>query len=190
MDFGDLVILLILLAPLLRRLFGKKQKPTSLPPRDAVDGLPSARPVEDPLAEALRQIRVALAEPEPTAPPVAASSPPKPLPARPKPLGPKPKRTPEFHVLGAFEHDEHGFGKSNPISEETFERKGVSSASTDRIKQNALHKVDLRTPIEVQHDDPASASDFAHMLTDAARLREAFVMKEILDPPRSKHRGR
>jgi hypothetical protein len=190
MDFGDLVLLLILLAPLLKRLFGKEQKPTARPEGTPIDEEPAlvSRPGQDPLAEALRQIREALKEPEPK--PVAANAPPKPLPARPKPLPPKPKREPEFRALGSFEHDEHGFGASNPISEELFERGRKPAPATKRISQKALGKVDLSTPIEVTKGGSASGVGFARMLTDDARLREAFVMKEILDPPRSLHRGR
>jgi hypothetical protein len=192
MDFGDLIILLILLAPLLKRLFGKEQKPPARPQGTLLDDHPAlvSRPEQDPLAEALRQIREAMAESEPAA--SATSAPPKPLPARPKPLPPKPKREPEFRALGAFEHDEHGFGLSNPISEELFERgrKPTPAPATKRITQKALGKVDLTTPIEVTKGGAASGQSFARMLTDDARLREAFVMKEILDPPRSMHRGR
>lgn len=191
MDFGDIVLLLILLAPLLKRLFGKEQKPAPRPKNGAPEGQPArlSSPEQDPLAEALRQIRVALAEPEPE--PVAErSAPPKPLPARPKPLPAKPKRVPEFHALGAFEHDEHGFGTSNPLSEEVFERRTARPATKEQIKQKALDKIDLKTPIEVTQAGAASKVGHARMLTDATRLREAFVMKEILDPPRSMHRGR
>lgn len=191
MDFGDLIILLILLAPLLRRMFGKKQAPAPRPQNGATEGQPArlSAPEHDPLAEALRQIRVALAEPEPE--PVAEwSAPPKPLPARLKPLPTKPKRVPEFHALGAFEHDEHGFGTSNPISEEVFERRTARPATKEQIKQKALDKIDLKTPIEVTQAGAARGTDYTRMLTDATRLREAFVMKEILDPPRSMHRGR
>lgn len=190
MDFGDLIILLILLAPLLKRLFGKEQKPPARPQGTLLDEHPAfvSRPEQDPLAEALRQIREAMAEPEPKS--STASAPSKPLPARPKPLPQKPKREPEFKALGAFDHDEHGFGKSNPISEELFERGRTPAPATKRIKQKALGKVDLSTPIEVTKGGSASGQSFARMLTDDARLREAFVMKEILDPPRSMHRGR
>ena len=181
MDFGDIVILLILFAPLLRRLFGKKQNPAQRPASGDVEVMPiGPAPGDDPLAEALRQIRAALAEPEPTphaAPKTVAAS----APAR-----------SEFHALGAFEHDEHGFGRSNPISEEIFEQREPASsfARAQRIKEQALNKVDLKKPIEVTRDVSATTADMARMLTDHTRLREAFVMKEILDPPRSVHRGR
>ena len=185
MDFGDIIILLILFAPLLRRLFGKKQRPTPPPTGKGIGQQPSLAPPDgDPLAEALRQIREALAEQEPASVAPPKASPPKPAPA---------KLEPEFHALGSFEHDEHGFGASNPISEELFERRDrveQKAASTARIKQKALDKVDLNRPIEVTRHRSQSAASIARMLTDETRLREAFVMKEILDPPRSLSRER
>ena len=57
MDFGDIVILLLFLVPVLRRIFGKKQPtPRPVPPPDGT----TSRRIEDPLAEALRQIREAM----------------------------------------------------------------------------------------------------------------------------------
>ncbi len=183
MEFGDIIILLILLVPVLRRLFGKKQ-PKRGPAPQGVD-LPSAAG-EDPLAEALRQIRKALGEPEPTPVPSVSS---KPLPAQPRPLFPRPVREPEFHSLGAFEHDEHGFGKSNPLSEETFER-GAPSAKTGRaakrIKPKPLEEIDLTAPIKVKEDGESSRSHLTRMLKDPARARDAFVLQEVFGPPRSR----
>lgn len=188
MDFGDLILLLILLAPLLRRLFGKDQKKAPRPKREPADErIASSRAAaDDPLAEALRQIREAMAEPEPESASSTAS--PRPFPDRPRPLAPPPAREPEFHGLGAFEHDEHGFGQSNPISEEVFEHRRAVPAprkSTAPLKQKALKKVDLSTPIEVKPVGASERPDYARMLDDHTRLREAFVLKEILDPPRS-----
>jgi hypothetical protein len=102
-------------------------------------------------------------------------------------------REPEFHGLGAFEHEEHGFGRSNPLSEEVFERQPAfqKRGATDRIEQKPLKQVDLTTPIEVKKVASASTSRSpADVLRDPARAREAFIMKEVLDPPRSLRRRR
>jgi hypothetical protein len=198
MDLGDLLILLLFLFPVLSRLFGGKKKPTPqrtrpLPRPDDAARRPEA---EDPLADALRQIREALGEVEPEPAPEPAPptpEPPKPLPERPRPVLPKPVREPEFRGLGAFEHEEHGFGRSNPLSEEVFERQPAfqNRGATDRIEQKPLKQVDLTTPIEVKKvAGPTLRRTTADVLRDPARAREAFIMKEVLDPPRSRRSGR
>lgn len=195
MDLGDLLILLLFLFPVISRLFGGNKKPTPqrtrpLPRPDDAARRPE---VEDPLADALRQIREALGEvepePEPAPPP---PSPPKPLPERPRPVLPAPVREPEFRGLGAFEHEEHGFGRSNPLSEEVFERQPAfqKRGATDRIEQKPLKQVDLTTPIEVKKVTQATRETAADVLRDPARAREAFIMKEVLGPPRSLRRPR
>ncbi|MDX1532093.1 MAG: hypothetical protein R3362_11255, partial [Rhodothermales bacterium] len=163
-----------------------------LPERD-----PSAE--VDPLSEALRQIREALGEPpappapepEPAAPPAAT---PPPSVATP-PLA-RPPRDREFQGLGAFEHEEHGFGKSNPLSEEAFERRPALGAArrpaTTPIRTGAglPEKVDLERPLEIEQVGRArsgtDATDPLRLLSDPRRAREAFVLKEVLGPPRSR----
>ncbi len=184
MDFNLLVFLLIFLAPLLKRLFEKRQpKPTPkrVPPESRP--APSERP-DDPLGEALRQIREALSEPAP---------PPRPLPKDPEPVVAKPvaaKPDGEFRSLGEFKHEAHGFGPENPLSEEVFEQRPrfAARAATERIKQKPLGDVDLTTPLEVATAAGSSSSDLSRLLRDPERAREAFVLKEILDAPRSRRR--
>lgn len=194
MDLGDFLILLLFLFPVLSRLFGGKKKPTPQRTRPVrrPDGPSQQRPdAGDPLADALRQIREALGEtePEPASP---TPEPPRPLPERPRPVLPEPVREPEFHELGAYEHEEHGFGRSNPLSEEVFERKPAfqKRGATDRIEQKPLKQVDLTTPIEVKKVAGTSSQTAADVLRDPARAREAFIMKEVLGPPRSRSRRR
>lgn len=183
MDLGDLLILLLFLFPVLSRLFGKKRPPQHTPSADS----PSAAPPDDPLADALRQIREALGETTPEPPPPKPPAEPERTVLPPKPAAPAQARVPEFHGLGAYEHDEHGFGRSNPLSEETFERMPQPQRhdGTDRIDQRPLKNVDLTTPIEVKKVVPTTRSSLAEALQDPARAREAFVMYEVLGPPRS-----
>ncbi len=177
MDFDLIVFLLIFLFPLFQRLFGKKQPQPSKSKRTPreVESTPSEQ-IEDPLGEALRQIREALGEPtEPTPEPT------KPVVA---------KRDDEFREIGDFEHEAHGFGRENPISEEVFEQRPAfqTHRSTKRIPQKTLRQVNLSTPLEVKKaDDTATSSrtDLTRRLRRASSARNAFVLKEILDAPRS-----
>lgn len=188
MDFGDLIILLLFLFPIFSRLFGKKkpqQKRKRPVPASERPTRPQPTEMDDPLAEALRQIREALGETEPE-------------PKRPQwQTVERPLEAPsEFHEVGEFEHDEHGFGRSNPISEEVFEERPAFremrdtnrlTQGTDRIKQKPLKSVDLTTPIEVNRSlGTESTETTANALRDPKRAREAFIMKEVLGPPRSK----
>lgn len=183
MEFIDeLIILLLFLFPVISRLFGKKTRPGQHQAPSA-ESASSPSSTGDPLTDALRQIREALgeAEPEPT------PAPPKPRPERPRPVSPERTPKPERHGLGAFERDERGFGRSNPLSEEVFERKPEVQrrGGTDRIEQKPLKQVDLTTPIEVKQVAPTSRSGLADALRDPARAREAFALREVLGPPRS-----
>jgi hypothetical protein len=194
MDLGDLLILLLFLLPFLSRLFGKQDKPTPqrqrpLPTPDGRERAP--RPdLEDPLGEALRQIREALGETE--------TEPERPQ----RQTVERPLEAPaEFREVGEFEHDEHGFGRSNPLSEEVFENRPayremrgtdrLDQMATDRIKQKPLKSVDLTTPLEVDRTVGTEATETtADALRDPKRAREAFIMKEVLGPPRSQQRLR
>ncbi len=178
MDFDLLVFLLIfLVAPLLRRLFESRKRPQ--PADMEASPKPSPEAARDPLAEALRQMREALGEP------------PAPLPQNPPPVTlPARQAEHEFHSLGRFEHDAHGFGRENPASEEVFEQRPAftTRGTTERIRRDALSEVDLTTPLEVVAVDPSARPDLARQLRDPQRAREAFVLKEILGPPRSRRR--
>lgn len=187
MDFGDLLILLLFLLPVLQRIFGKKQpaqkgKRPRPAPADVEEW--QGAEMDDPLGEALRQIREALGEAEPEPEPVVTAPRREGLRAPERPVN----RPSEFHEIGAFEHEEHGFGLSNPISEELFEQRAAfdEQAATDRIKQKPLESVDLSTPIEVKKVATSSKTSAAEYLRSRKRAREAFILKEVLDPPRSR----
>ncbi len=213
MDFGDLLILLFILAPLLQRFFGKKepeapqpvpQPAPNRPPRreprrseplpadpervtareprggpKPVEVRPEAQAAEDPFAEALRQIREALGdaappEPEPLPEPAPLPEPPA-LPKTPRLPPPRPRG--EFRPVGEFEHEAHGFGVENPLSEEVFERRGGGFRAP----------LSAPDPIVDLDDDfgapPSPSAELAKRLADPERAREAFVLREVLDRP-------
>ncbi len=176
MDFDLIIFLLIFLVPVLRRLFEKK-RPDPADMEASPEPLPRAE--RDPIAEALRQMREAFGEPAP--------APSAPLPQNPPPVTARPT---EFRALGEFEHEAHGFGRENPLSEEVFEQRPAFSTrgSTDRIRRDALEEIDLTTPLEVKAPTDSSSSGLAHRLRDRQSARDAFVLKEILGPPRSRRR--
>ena len=182
MDFGDLIILLLFLAPFLGRIFGKKPQP-------GVPGeSPTGREIEDPLADALRQIREALGEDVPS----------RGLDPDPEPVVDR-RATPnqrsafeaadtEFRPVGEFEHDAHGFGRQNPLSEEVFEQRPafVTTGGTDPIGTHTPPPVDLTTPIEVEKPTSSAGPSLASILRDPQRAREAFILHEVFDGPRSR----
>lgn len=189
MSFDDLLLLLILLAPLLRRLFQKAKQPQqprvpqpSREPEHPLGTEPALeRAPQDPLAEALRQIREALGEPPPAPAPAPAPTPP---PVAKAPPPPRPSPQPERFGLGGFEHDEHGFGRSNPLSEEAFEQRPRGAEPAPRPRP---------APPRPRPAAPANADlrrDVLAMLRDPHRAREAFMIQQILAPPLSRTQRR
>lgn len=96
-----------------------------------------------------------------------------------------------FHDQSGFDHDEHGFGKSNPFSEEVFEqapRDPAPPAHADGHLDYNPHGtpgsvIDSKPVRSRRRMHPAAAS-----LLGASGLKEAFVLKQILDEPLSKRR--
>ena len=187
MDFGDLIILLLFLAPVLRRIFGGKQrtKPKPVPPSEGT----TSRQIEDPLAEALRQIREALEDGAETKEQVETPSYDSPLKPEPRAIPKSVRRESEFHALGEFEHEAHGFGRENPLSEEVFEQRPafVKAPATEPIRVAPPKRVDLTTPLEVKKTPSSSTSTaLAQALRDPQKARDAFVLYEVFGPPKSK----
>lgn len=166
MDFIELVILLIIfLAPAIGRLFGKKQPPA--PPRPAEPGGEDAPPTQqietDPISEALRQIREALAE------------------GSAEPVRTEPD--PAFATTGSTAPKRKEPKRKDPPKRKEPKRKDL----TKRI--DLAERVDLAKPPEVAKPAPAfSARTFTRRLRDPQRAREAFILHEVFGPPRSRRR--
>lgn len=102
----------------------------------------------------------------------------------------RPKRIePEFrsaeapiHEDATFQHEQHGYGPDNPLSEESFERRPAFSTRTplpdltEAFDPHGLKRPGISPP-------PAApdAPTWRRRLADPARAREAFVLKTILE---------
>ena len=93
---------------------------------------------------------------------------------------------PEFHALGAFDHEEHGFGPSSPFSEEAFEH---LARGTDVTEHAPGHLLDDAHGLFGAEGLPTPAR---HPLVERLRhpdaVRDAFALREILDTPRARRR--
>lgn len=144
-----------------------------------------------PFEEIIRQIQEAAADaqadrqgvvPETTT--VFAGAPP--------PSMPPPARsadTSEFHGLGGFDHETHGFGAVNPFSEESFEMQAPSPPppAHERGHLDYSPHSTLGDVAEVSGRGRKRHPLVARLRT-ADGLRNAFIMKEILDRPVSRRR--
>lgn len=120
------------------------------------------------------------APPQPAPPP-----PPKPVPTQPLTPKPTPALAPaefqapagSFDALAPVDHERHGFGTQNPLSEEAFEKApafGPRPAVADR--RYDPHGLDhRRQPRELGRDWRAA-------LRDPKAAREAFVLQTIFGP--------
>ena len=164
---------------------------------------------ETPFQDALRQIREALeeAQQEPSArqEQPAPQPPPLPHPTRkptrlpdphPSPLAAPPPirldRRTGFESESVFErgpsaHERHGFGRENPLSEESFERRPVFAPEPGARHPAAFDPHRLRQP-------PAAVPASRRQATLLERLRrpstaqDALIMAEVLGPPKGKLR--
>jgi len=159
----DLIFLLALLGfYLLRRFLGAQQQQGQKPmpkPRPSDEGEPA-------FDDALEEIRRALGmEPIPETPGPAPERPPRPLPA------PEPARRPrgEFHVADT----------GRPEFEERFLR--GESTFGDPLKGHT-HAKPVRKAVEPTPPTPRPR----RLLATRKQLRDAFVLKEVLGPPRAR----
>lgn len=110
---------------------------------------------------------------------------PAPLPAPPaKPVRP-PAPTYEFRApAGSFDvarptdHERHGFGAENPLSEESFERRPPGAPAPVTRPDVDPHELRPRPPAPPARRMPTVA-DWRRRLTDPAAAREAFVLQTI-----------
>ena len=97
---------------------------------------------------------------------------------------------PDFHDQGRFEHDEHGFGAANPFSEERFEIQPASPpppahapGHLDYDPHEALGGISAPS-IPGRKPHP-----LVKRLQSSSGLKEAVILKEILDRPVSRRRA-
>lgn len=107
--------------------------------------------------------------------------------------------TPNFeedatYALGGtqdFDHDEHGFGTDNPFSEEAFEAAPRNPTPPQHAPGHLdynPHKTGLGTLDKPAHRKRARRHPKVATLMSPRGLRDAFVLKQILDEPLSKRR--
>ena len=177
----DLLPFLALLVYAVLRALGARNKAArtsaSAPGDAAPDENPNARPQTD-FDELARHLESLI-----SGVPVEATPPPP----------PEPRYKPEFHSSevnvdesASFQHQAHGFGPANPLSEEMFERQpAFRRTPSPRASLEAFDPHGLKRPIE----PPApSGSRWKKRLADPKRAREAFVLQTILERPQERRR--
>ena len=99
---------------------------------------------------------------------------------------PEPRYEPEFHSSEApvdesagFQHDAHGFGYQNPLSEQSFESLPAFAGAPrrDRSKKHDPHR------LKKSAAPPKPTSKWTKRLASPSRAREAFVLKTIFERP-------
>ncbi|WP_420457307.1 hypothetical protein [Rubrivirga sp.] len=133
----------------------------------------------DQLEEAMQEANGSAPEPEPVPPPVVE------LPERPR--GPRlPTATPEFRTLpGSFDaptpvdHDAHGFGRDNPLSEERFEQ-APAFAPPPAPADRSFDPHGLRQRRRAAK--ATKAATWRRRLRDPEAARDAFVLQTIFGP--------
>lgn len=170
-----LPFLLLILYAVLRALRGRN-RPQQPAPQPDTEGSPQRQTDLDELARHLEALMTGVPVDEKLTPP-----PP-----------PEPRYEPEFHNAevavdesASFQHQRHGFGPENPLSEETFERQ-PAFVRVPRPRDTPAfdpHQLKRRAP-----QPPAPASRWRTRLADPQRAREAFVLKTILERPSKRRR--
>lgn len=177
-SFLPLVIFLLYLLSQVRK--ARRNAQTQPPPIEPADRAEDrAAPRRTPFEELVRQIQEAAeAERE------AATPSPRPAPGA-SPIRPDP----EFRAVGSFEHEQHGFGLENAFSEEAFEQlpRGLDITEHPPGHLDAGPHA-LRPPTTVK--PPKEAHPLLATLRHPDSARQAFVLKEIFDAPRSRRRHR
>jgi Na+-transporting methylmalonyl-CoA/oxaloacetate decarboxylase gamma subunit len=154
-------------------------------PQPIPNGEVAPAPVErkpTPFQELLRQIQEAAEASQ------RETSRPEPAPATtlsPSPTPPPPvlsASAPEFHSVGGFEHDEHGFGSVSPFSEEAFERQPLGAPPPT----HASGHLDYSPHAPLRQSTPrrsASTASIVEQLRRSGGLRDALILQAILDRP-------
>ena len=96
-----------------------------------------------------------------------------------------------FHGQDSFEHDQHGFGDANPFSEEAFERKAPSPPPPAHKQGHLDYSPHASIGGTAAPQISGRSRRFHPMIARLRRadgLKEALVMKEILDRPVSRRK--
>jgi hypothetical protein len=192
--FIPLIILALYFLSWLRRQSARPQRPPSAP-------APEGPRAETPFEQLIRQVQQAAEEakraeaaertatraPSEPAPPPARRTLPKPAPRR------LPAAEPEFREVGAFEHEAHGFGPSNPFSEEAFEHLPRGADVTEHLPGHLLggpHGAlsSERTASSTRTAEPTRQHPLVERLRAPDSARDAFALREILDAPLARRR--
>lgn len=214
MRIEELLILLFILFPLLQRFFGRKQEEPEAPEHEPIDHLdgpyrgeayreeayreegyreeayrePVTEPVRepvaskapspevDPFAEALRQIREAFEEPKAASKP---APPPEPV------FHPMPGPEPSLERSTAPRREP--IRPPRPVPSPAAMSGGTESVKSQEIKGTSA----IRSGSLTEPDAPRRTSELDELvrsLRTEKGAREAFVMREILDRPKSMRR--
>ncbi len=181
--FPLLLVVLYYLVSGRRKAAQRKQQATraSAPQESLITEEPPRAPT--PFQSFLTQLEEAMAEANGTAKPVPMeTAPTPPPPPRPTPSKPRLRAEPEFHAIsGSFDspapidHNRHGFGEENPLSEESFERRTTAPAPAKRRSYDP-HGLARPASSSVL---PAGWRDRLH---DAQTARDAFVLQTLFGP--------
>ena len=173
-----------------------RPRPTAAESRTGTETRRGVPEKETPFQEALRQIREALEEaqqqqtPEPEPPPRAPTRVPAAV-SRPDPH-PSPLPAPPPIRLDrrtGFEHERHGFGRENPLSEEAFERRPAFSVAP-RTRKPDFDPHGLRPEPARSAPTRTTPRTLLDKLRRPQTARDALVLAEVLGPPKGRSRRR
>ncbi len=188
-----LLLLIYFLAQVRKRGAARKaaaKTPTVETPTSETPGVQASRKLT-PFQEIIRQIQEAAEQaqaeqqaPTPATANTVAETPEVVLPPQPSALS---LERSDFHNLGGFEHDEHGFGQENPFSEENFENQPASppppAHAPGHLDYDPHESLWGRSAPSITGRKP---NPVIKRLQSSSGLKEALILKEILDPPVSR----
>lgn len=198
----DLLPLLAIAAYwIIRAVRGSNKKKGARPAAPVATGKKAVKKAPTPFEQLMAQLESALEEPnaEPSDS-AAAVPPPRPVerqaerPPAPRAMPKPPRAVPigfdssDTGDTGGFDHDRHGFGRENPLSEEVFESRPrfaprPATQARPRYDPHDLKRAPAPPPRR-------RAVSWAERLRDPAAAREALVLKTIFEGPWTPRTGR
>lgn len=169
---------------------GADRRPAPQPSEPASEAAPRVATTRapTPFEELIRQIQQAAEETQRARQPAPPPPPEPPRPARTlAPRRPPPARpaSPEFHAVGGFEHERHGFDPASPFSEEAFQHLARGADVTTHAPGHLDHDPHgLRSPT----DSERRAHPLVARLRNSRTAREAFALRAVLGAPRARRR--